>query len=78
MSAAGRDIADLEMIGGIRGAFPDERSVADLDQAMESIPAQIDAGFTAICFKPSQYSDDPADVGPLCRRVVERAAALTS
>ena len=78
MTAAGRDISDLEMIGGIRGQFPDDHGVADLDQAMESIPAQVDAGFTAICFKPSQYSNDPSEVGALCRRVVERAAVLTS
>jgi len=51
---------------------------ADIDEAAESIPAQLKAGYTTICFKPSQYTDDPAEVGPLCRRLVDRAASLTA
>ncbi len=66
------------MIGGIRPQFPDDHSPGDIDQALQSIPAQVEAGFTAICFKPSQYTDDPKAVGPLCRHVVEQAAALTA
>jgi alkanesulfonate monooxygenase SsuD/methylene tetrahydromethanopterin reductase-like flavin-dependent oxidoreductase (luciferase family) len=78
MTAAGRDLSQLEMIGGIRGDFPDDRSVADLDRAMDSMAEQVDAGFTAICFKPSQYTDDPRAVASLCRRMVARAEAITS
>jgi probable F420-dependent oxidoreductase len=79
MAAAGRDAADLEMIGGIRGRFDDGTSTADLAEAMASVPAQLAAGYTSICFKPSMYTDDPAEVPALCRRVValmaEAAAA---
>ena len=75
MAGAGRDIAELEMIGGIRGRFADETSVADLGEAAEAIPAQLAAGYTSICFKPSMFTDDIEQVGPLCRELVERAAA---
>ncbi|HYX85940.1 MAG TPA: TIGR03619 family F420-dependent LLM class oxidoreductase [Gaiellales bacterium] len=70
MAEAGRDIAELEMIGGIRGTFSDGGGVADLDQALEAVPAQLAQGYTAICFKPNQYTDERAEVGALCRRVV--------
>jgi probable F420-dependent oxidoreductase len=71
MTQAGRDIGELEIVGGIRGQFADQTGVADLAQAAQSIPEQLAAGYTTICFKPSQYTDDPADVGRLCRRLVE-------
>jgi probable F420-dependent oxidoreductase len=77
MAAAGRDAAELEMVGGTRGRFPDSTSVADLSEALSSIPAQLERGFTTICIKPSQFIDDPAQLGPFCREVVERVAALT-
>jgi probable F420-dependent oxidoreductase len=76
MAQAGRDISELEMIGGTRGAFTDRTSVADLEQALASIPAQVARGFTSICIKPSQFTDDPAQVGPLCREIVARVSAL--
>jgi len=58
------------MVGGIRGRFPDASSVADLDEAMASIPGQLERGFTEICFKPSMFTDDPGELGAVCRRVV--------
>ena len=70
LAGAGRDFNDLEVVGGIRGRFPDGASVADLAEAMEAIPAQLEAGYTTICFKPSQYTDDPKQVGRLCRQLV--------
>src|SRR5207248_10627147 len=63
MAAAGRDMAELEEIGGIRGRFTDSDGVADLAEAASAIPAQLADGYTTICFKPSQYTDDPAEVG---------------
>ena len=74
MTATGRDMAELEVVGGIRGRFPDADGVADLAEAAEAIPAQLERGYTTICFKPSQYTDDPAEVGPLCRELVSRAS----
>ncbi len=73
---AGRDPAGLEMVGGTRGRFADATGVADLDQALAAIPPQLERGFTTICIKPSQFTDDPNDVGPLCREIVTRVDAL--
>jgi probable F420-dependent oxidoreductase len=72
LAAAGRDFADLEVVGGIRARFPDDDSPGDLDEAAEAIPAQLEAGYTTICFKPSMFTDDPAQVPALCRRLVAR------
>lgn len=77
MAAAGRDLADLEMIGGTRAVFPDDDSCADLAQALESIPEQMAAGFTTFCIKPSQFTDDPKGVGAFCREVMRRVEAFT-
>src|SRR6476646_1096438 len=78
MAEAGRTIDELEFVGGTRGAFPDAGSLADLGAALETVPAQLEAGFTSICIKPSQFTDDPAAVGALCRDIVARVSALTS
>jgi probable F420-dependent oxidoreductase len=76
MAEAGRGIADLEMVGGIRGTFTDEAGVADLARAAEAIPGQLAQGYTSICFKPSMFTDDAAQVGRLCRQLVARVARL--
>jgi probable F420-dependent oxidoreductase len=70
MHAAGRHMSELEVVGGIRGELPPGEGVADLARAAEAIPAQLEAGYTTICFKPSQFTDDPAEVGDLCRRLL--------
>jgi probable F420-dependent oxidoreductase len=77
MEAAGRSVGELELVGGTRGTFREATEVAPLDAALASIPAQVAEGFTTICIKPSQFTDDLDAVGPLCREVVERVAALT-
>ena len=71
MSAAGRRMSELEVVGGIRGRFPAPDAVADLAEAAAAIPEQLQAGYTTICFKPSQFTDDPAEVGDVCRRLVK-------
>jgi len=78
MAAAGRDAGELEMVGGIRGRFGDADATADLAEAMQSVPAQLAAGYTSICFKPSMYTDDAAEVPALCRRVVELMAGAAA
>jgi probable F420-dependent oxidoreductase len=78
MAAAGRDAGDLEMIGGTRAVFPDDRSCADLGQAMAVIGEQLAQGFTTFCVKPSQFTDDPDGVAALCRDVMKRAEAFTT
>jgi probable F420-dependent oxidoreductase len=74
MAAAGRDFSELEVVGGIRGRFPSGSEVADLAEAAQAIPAQLEAGYTTICFKPSQYTDSVSDVGRLCRQLVASVA----
>jgi len=78
MRAAGRDVSELEMVGGIRGRFDAPDAVADLDEALADVPAQLARGFTSICFKPSMYTDDRAEVGAISRRVVDAVAAAAA
>lgn len=73
---AGRDPAALELVGGTRAEFPDERSPAPLEPALASIPEQMAQGFTSFCIKPSQFLDDPRGHAAWCRDVVRRVAAL--
>jgi len=76
MSAAGRDVGDLELVGGTRAVFPDDHSPADLAEALDRIPAQLEAGFTTFCIKPSQFTDDPGDVRRLCGEIIRRVSAM--
>jgi probable F420-dependent oxidoreductase len=76
MTAAGRDMGELEMVGGTRGDLSDADGVADLGLALEAVPPQLARGFTTICIKPSQFIDDPGRIGAFCREVVQRVAAL--
>jgi probable F420-dependent oxidoreductase len=77
MAQAGRDVAELELVGGIRGRFSGASDVADLDEALADVPHLIDRGFTSICFKPSMFTDDRDAVPDICRRVVRRLAAAS-
>ena len=77
LRAAGRDPGALELVGGTRAVFPDRDSVADLGQALAPIPAQMGDGFTTFCLKPSQLTDDPLDVGRLCREVIRRVDGMS-
>ncbi|WTW98558.1 TIGR03619 family F420-dependent LLM class oxidoreductase [Streptomycetaceae bacterium NBC_01309] len=76
MADAGRDADALEMVGGIRPTFPDDNSPAPIAPALESIPGQMARGFTTICVKPSQYTDDRAEIPSLCREIVRRVGAM--
>jgi probable F420-dependent oxidoreductase len=73
LRAGGRDPAEIEVVGGIRGRLPPGNGVASLEQAAAAIPPQLRAGYTTICFKPSQFTDDPAELPRLCRRLVALA-----
>ena len=72
MREHGRDLAELELVGGIRGTFHGTDDLADLDLAMADVPAQLDQGFSSFCFKPAMFVDDVAQVGDLCRDLVRR------
>jgi probable F420-dependent oxidoreductase len=74
MAAVGRSIDELELVGGTRATFVDADDVADVDAALADLGDQIAAGYTTFCMKPSQYTDDIADVPAVCRRMIEIAS----
>jgi probable F420-dependent oxidoreductase len=76
LEAAGRDPATMEMVGGTRGRFADPSGLADLGEALATIPGQVARGFGTFCIKPSQFLDDVGAIGPWCREVVERVHGL--
>lgn len=75
LAEAGRDADELELVGGTRAEFAPTGGVADLDRALDGIPRQLERGFRSFCLKPSQFTDDPARVGEICARVVDRLAS---
>jgi probable F420-dependent oxidoreductase len=77
MRQAGRDPDELELVGGTRATFDGPDCVADVEQAMADIPDQIARGYTTFCMKPSQYTDDPAQVAEICARMVELLGQMT-
>ena len=76
LTAVGRDISELELVGGLRAVFPDDRSPSPLEPAIASLPAMAARGFGTFCIKPSQFVDDISLYPGWCREVVERVAAL--
>lgn len=72
LEAGGRALDDVELVGGIRGRFPDAASPADLDEALATVPVQLERGFRTICVKPSQFLDDARAMAPWCRMLVEK------
>ncbi len=67
MTAAGREPGRAGVRGRDRGEFPGPDAVADLDQALAAVPAQLARGFSTICVKPSQFLDETAGIGAFCR-----------
>lgn len=76
LSAAGRSIAEIEIVGGLRPTFTDAHRPADLAMAFETVPWQLEQGYTSICFNPSQYVDDLTAAPDLCRQLVRRLGEL--
>jgi probable F420-dependent oxidoreductase len=74
--SAGRSPAEIEYVGGTRGVFAGPDQVADLDQALAAIPAQVARGFSTICVKPSQFIDDSSRMGEFCRELATKIADL--
>jgi len=74
--SAGRSPAEIEYVGGTRGFFAGPDQVADLDQALAAIPAQLARGFTTICVKPSQFIDGSSRMGEFCRELAAKVADL--
>jgi probable F420-dependent oxidoreductase len=78
MRAAGRDPAELELVGGMRGVFEDDDRPSALAPALATVPAQLEQGYTSFCFKPSQFTDNAGEVGPLVREVNARLEKLAA
>jgi probable F420-dependent oxidoreductase len=74
--SAGRSPAEIEYVGGTRGSFAGPDWVADLDQALATIPAQLARGFSTICVKPSQFIDDSERMGDFCRELAAKVADM--
>ena len=70
MQAAGRSMADLELIGGTRARFSATDDCADLDETLADIPDQVAAGYTTFCVTPSQHIDDSSMVRSLVEQMV--------
>lgn len=77
MRAAGRDLSELELVGGIRGTFRGPDDVADLEVALRDLPAQVERGFTTVCVKPAMFCADVDEVPDLCRRLSDAGKAVT-
>lgn len=75
---AGRKMDEIELVGGIRATFTSDDQPADFEHALESIPPQLRAGFTTICIKPNQFTDDATQLGLFFQRVVKAFNELTS
>lgn len=71
LAHVGRLRSQIEMVGGIRGRFHRSDDVASLDEALDGVREQLDAGYTTICFKPSMFTDEQTGVIDVCRRVVD-------
>lgn len=71
MAASGRDVRDLEMIGGTRATFEASDDVADVMASMATFPDQLAAGYTTFCMKPSQHTDSVDEVPEICRTMVD-------
>ena len=78
LGAEGRELSELELVGGMRAVFPDDDSVSPLEPAIASVPAQQARGFTTFCIKPSQFVDEIAHYPAWCREVVERVGEIAA
>lgn len=78
LRGAGRSMDEIELVGGTRGTFRTPDGVADLDQALESVPEQVARGFSTICVKPSQFLDDSYAIEAWCQVLVDKVRRLRS
>lgn len=78
MRAGGRELSELELVGGIRGTFHGTDDVADLDQALASLPAQLRRGFTTICFKPAMFVENLAGLPTFYDELTTKVAAIAA
>lgn len=76
LQAVGRDLSEIELVGGTRATFTGPDSVADVEGAMSDIQDQVARGYTTFAMKPSQFTDDLGEVGEICHRMLGLVADL--
>lgn len=76
LTAGGRDLSELEMIGGTRATFAGADDVADVDASMATFADQLAAGYSTFCMKPSQHTDDLDEVRAICDQMVRHVESL--
>jgi probable F420-dependent oxidoreductase len=76
LQLAGRQLSELELVGGLRGTFHTPDDVADLDVALAALPRQLEQGFTTICFKPAMFARSADEVPDVCRALISAVNAL--
>lgn len=76
LAAAGRDVADLEIMGWVVPQLPPD-GVADIDATLdEMVPLRVEQGCDLIAIKPSSYIDSPDEMHDFCTRVVSRVDSM--
>jgi hypothetical protein len=73
---AGRDISEIEFLGGIVGRFKDSSSCADLDAALGTLEPQLRAGLRTFVVKPSQFIQDVAHFHDFAQELVEKCNGI--
>lgn len=76
MRGAGRDVSELEFVGGTRATFEHPDRPADFDRAFAPIARQAEQGFTTFCVKPGQFIDSVDEYPDFCARAVQRVHEL--
>lgn len=78
MCEVGRDLSELELVGGIRGTFAGADDLADLDEALLALPEQLRRGFTTICFKPAMFVRDLSGLPAFYDELTTKVAAIAA
>lgn len=73
LEEAGRDISEIEIVGGIAGRFQDSSSCANLEAALETLVPQMQAGARTFVVKPCQFIDDVAHFREFAAEVIEKS-----
>lgn len=77
MQEAGRDISELEFVGGVAGRFVSPDSTADLNSALEGLVPQLAAGLKTFVIKPSQFLDNVSQLPAFLSEVRERVCEMS-
>jgi probable F420-dependent oxidoreductase len=77
MAEQGRTLDELELVGGVRGRFTSSDGLADLDEALRALPAQVARGFTSICVKPAMFLADATLFPGWCRDLIDRVEQVS-